>query len=198
MNRTTITIKKSILIIGVLLSFACLAYGQQVGDIRTGRAATTNSATNWQKWNGAIWVALSQSPASLSPISANVQLNHAVTVDASVQIIGAIANPNDKGLTISSGATFTVGSGGSYQLSLLTVSAGGRFINNGSITGQGQSPDIFLSDGLTPGGGILENNRTINISGKLNVGKFARVISGSNGVIGGTGTSLFTMRVQGL
>ncbi len=186
MNIRTFRIMKSVLIMGVMLFLICLAYAQQVGDIRTTGVATTGSATNWQKWNGAAWVALGQSPSSLSPISANVAFRHAVTVDANLEINGAITNPNLSPLTVNSGKTFTVG--GSYQLSLLTVNTGGRFVNNGTVTAVGNSADIQLKDGTTPNsGGILENNGTITMNGNLNVGSYARIVSGPNGVIGGTG-----------
>ena len=64
----------------------------------------------------------------------------------------------------------------------------GPRVNNGTISSLGPKSSIELKDGPAPRtGGILENNGTITTDGNLNVGSYARIVSGANGVIRGSG-----------
>ncbi len=189
-------IKKHLLIIGVLLSVACLAYGQynpppQNGDYRnTQNVALVNDATLWEMYNGANWVPAPHPLTYYQPsFTKNIYATHNMVVNVPFTTTGNIYSPNS-GTTVhvAEGSTFTLGPDSIYELRKMVVSKLARFINGGIVVSKETTSRIALDDGPNMGeGGTLENHGSIQIEDELYVNSFAKVVSKKGATIYGPG-----------
>jgi hypothetical protein len=188
-------IKKHLLIIGVLLSVACLAYGQynpppQNGDYRnTQSTATITAVTNWQMYDGANWVIAPQPLAAYQPaFTGNIYADYNMTVNADFTMGGNIYSPNaGTSVSVAEGKTFTLSSGCTYQLRRMTVSKLARFVNHGTVVSAESTSKITLSTSQNMDeGGVLENHGSIEIQDTLEVYQYAKVISKQSTNFGAT------------
>jgi hypothetical protein len=194
-NKNTITlIKKHMLIMGALLCCICGVYAQNVGDYRANSGTPTiSNAAGWQIYNGNGWVTATVAPINQqpSPFANDIYINtNNMIVDSNYIHHGDIINSKKRKITVSSGCTFEFGldQNSLFDLCLLTVEAGGRFINNGTMKSLGSNSLILLEGGATPGsGGILENRCIIETEGKIEQENYSTIISCANGVIRGKG-----------
>ena len=195
MNRCTFNLKKSIIIVWALLTVVCWAYAQNaIGDLRTNRnPSRTGTVGDWEIYTGIGKTGWATATGDITDLLAaagkiTMQKHHNVVVDADCAINCTMSNPNKQSITIISDRVFTIGAGGNYQLCLMEVQARGRVVNNGIISSLGSKSSIKLGDGATPRtGGILENNGSITSDGGMDVGSYARIVSGPNGIIQGAG-----------
>mgnify|MGYP003768145689 CR=1 FL=1 len=200
MKDNTMFLIRSILIIGVLLSLAGLAYGKtyppapQAGDYRANSGTPkVSSATGWQRHDGTNWVAATQSPlAYQQPFTSRIYMGavNNMEVDSNFVMHGDFYSPlNEKKMvTVKAGKTFEFGANQNsiYRFCNITVEAGARLINNGTMRSVGKSSGITLKAGTTPdGGGTLENRWLIDSEGFLDKEAHSVLISGPNGVIKG-------------
>jgi hypothetical protein len=195
MKYHSLSVKRSIIIVWALLTVVCWAYAQNaIGDLRTNRnPSRTGTVSDWEIYTGIGKTGWETATGNITVLleaagKITMQEHHNVIVDADCTINCTMYNPNKQCININSDKTFTIGPDGDYQLCSMVVQAGGRVVNNGTISSLGPESSIELKDGPAPRtGGILENNGTITTDGNLNVGSYARIVSGPNGVIRGSG-----------
>ena len=188
------------LVIWVLLAVACLAYGQvspipQQGDYRANGTKITpkiSSATGWQIYDRGNWVNATLSPlAYQQPFTNRIFMGAAegIEVDSNFILRGDfVGSTNNKLVTVKAGKVFEFGTNlnSRYDLANLTVEAGARFINNGSMTSTSMTSKILLKAGTTPdSGGTLENRGMIDTAGFIDKEANSVIISRPNGVIKG-------------
>lgn len=203
--KMIINIKKHLLIIGVMLSLLCLAYGQynpppQNGDYRnTQNVALVNDATLWQMYDGANWVPAPHPLTYYQPsFTKNIYAAYNMVVNVPFTTTGNIYSPN-AGTTVhvAEGSTFTLGPDSTYELRKMVVSKLARFINGGIVVSKETTSRIALDDGPNMGdGGTLENHGSIQIEDELYVNSFAKVISKKGATIHGPGK--FTTNANGV
>lgn len=197
----THNLKKLALIIGVLLSLACLAHGQyqpppQQGDYRNTEnvalvsAVVSENKVKWEMYDGTNWVTAPQPLVAYQPaFTGNIYAVHNMVVDADFSIAGNIYSPNAATFVhVATGANFTLGPNSTYQLRQMVVSKLARFINYGNVESAEPTSEIALDSGEGLGeGGKLENHGSIEIEGLLDVKDSAWVISKAGATIHGTG-----------
>ena len=200
-TKTIQFIKKPLLIIGVLLSFACLAHGQyqpppQQGDYRNTEnvalvsAVESDNKVKWEMYDGTNWVTAPQPLIAYQPaFTGNIYADFNMVVDADFTMAGNIYSPNAATFVhVAQGATFTLGPNSTYQLRQMVVSKLARFINYGNVDSAEPTSEIALDSGAGLGeGGKLENHGSIEIEGLLDVKDSAWVISKAGATIHGTG-----------
>lgn len=205
MKNSTSYTKKHILIIGVLLSLICVAYGQynpppQHGDYRNiQNVALVNDAALWQMYDGTNWVAAPHPLTYYQPaFTNNIYAAYNMVVNVPFTMGGNIYSPN-AGTTVhvAQSSSFTLASGGTYELRQMVVSKNAEFINRGTVTSKETNSRIALDDGPNMGeGGVLENHGSIQIENELYANSFAKVISKKGATIHGPGK--FTTNMNGV
>jgi hypothetical protein len=200
MKDNTMFLKKCILIMGMLLALLGLAYGQTNGDYKAiSGTPKVSSATGWQRYDGTNWVAATQSPFDyqqpfLNKISMGANAA-GIEVDRDFILRGDFdGSTGNQLVTVKAGKTFEFGTntGSNYALANLTVEAGARFINKGTMTSVDMTAKILLKAGSSmDGGGTLENQGVIHSNGFFEKEACSVLISGPNGKI--TGIVIFNV-----
>ncbi len=193
--KTILYIKKQILIIGVLLSLFCMAYGQNTGDYRPKWGGLSVAGTSgWQVYNSATGTWSDTSIPLSNPFTADIYVDNSFLIDVDFEMQGNIhySSANPAAITeikVKEGSTFTLSSGSTYNMRQLYVEKGARFINYGTVNGVDTSDKIILAsqDTTTPGG-ILENHGTINLNGLLAPNSGSLIISKAGAKIQGSGS----------
>ena len=200
--KTILTFKKQLLIIGVLLSLFCMAYGQyqpppQTGDYRNTEnvalvsAVVSENKVKWEMYDGANWVTAPHPLTYYQPaFTGNIYAVRNMVVDADFTMAGNIYSPNAATFVhVATGATFTLSPNSTYELRQMVVSKLARFINYGNVESAEPTSEITLDSGEGLGeGGKLENHGSIEIEGLLDVKDFAWVISKAGATIHGPGS----------
>ncbi len=195
MNRCTFNVKKGIIVAWILLLSVWWAHAQNVGDLRTNRSpARTGTVGDWQIRTGPgsdDWATATGNITALLAAAGKITMNHAILADLSCVVNGEIVNPNSSTMTVATTAVFTLGPSpnGKFSNYSLVVNPGGRFINNGTMTSATHNKgDITLEDSTTSQpGGIFENQGSLTMNGKIDLGEGSKLIVGAAGTIGGSG-----------
>ena len=128
LNRKGIRIL--LLVAGYWLIVAAEISGQTAGDYRTAGNVTFSAATNWQTFDGSIWVAAVSAPTNANGVI-TIQTGHTATVSAAATLDQVVVASGGI-LTVSSGQTLSIANGTGTDLSI-----SGTVNNSGIITPTG-------------------------------------------------------------
>ena len=172
---------KKILLIIFLLPF--LGFSQVIGDYRSNGVVTFTSNTNWQRYDGTIWVTATAAPNSFTFGSSNtitVQSGNVVSVSGTVTVLnvnisisGTINLTDNSYLTVggnSDWSNFTINSGGNFKMpggsGLATFVLYGDYNNNGS-TDFWKSNVVITGDLLSPATSELQKQGNVIVGGNI-------------------------------
>ena len=190
-------IKKHLLIIGVLLSLVCMAYGQTYKDGSykpKWQGLSVSSISGWQKYDLATNTWSDTTDPLSNPFTADICVDNSFLIDVDFEMQGNIyyKTTDPAAVTqikVEEGSTFTLSSGSTYNMRHLYVEKGAKFVNYGIVNGVGTSDLITLASGDTSTtGGTLENHSTINLNGTFSPSDGSLTISRAGATITGTGS----------
>ena len=173
--------KKTILTFFLVFNFFLIStvFGQTVGDYRSTGDVTFAAATNWQIYNGSIWVSATIAPNVASYTTSNiitVRTGHAATISATATIVAQ--------LTVL--GTFTLNSGASLSIGSMYVDSSGNavVVNAGSA--------------LTVNGNFTVKKGDMDVAGTVYIdGNFSTETGNVDVVGGGSMDSSGSMNTQG-
>ncbi len=137
-------IKRSLLV-GLLVFWCGVSWGQTTNDYRTRQSGNWNSTSTWERYSGTAWVAATATPTSTANII-TIQNTHTVTVTASVSVDQVVVATGGQ-ITINTGVTLTINNGtGTDLLVSGTIQTNSTSSNAGFTIGFG-GQIAFLAGG---------------------------------------------------
>jgi hypothetical protein len=142
------------IILTVLFLIPALTYATNSGDYQTSGNVTFSTSTNWQTYNGSIWVSASTAPVNNTNAQITINSNHTASVSESISLNNLAVNQSAV-LIINNNSTLTITGNG------FNVLSGGTLNNTGSLVLNGTS--YFYGNVINAG--TINNNGTMRMYG---------------------------------
>jgi len=140
------SVRKLLLVAGCCLLVVNASFGQAAGDFRTNGNVTFAAAANWQRYNGAAWVAAGAPPASTDGVI-TIRTSHTAIVTADKTLDQVVVESGGV-LNINSGQDFTLSNGPGTDLNVFgTVNVSGIISQPGTVVFNASSMYNHTRDG---------------------------------------------------